>query len=191
MSNNLRVKINIMDDGKRLDYYFIENLAVLNVNASIPRNTSNFTRLRENIVEILEVTDRINICNFATLCYKLNVDYGSESALSLFNKILDTIKSVSSMIKFYQNDVLNAGDIDARPISSLIKRNEDNTIIWIHSILPECLSRLGYMDCQLCELLNFNDALKSIVPIDMIGSMPIVCTKNMINYEKMRRMMGC
>lgn len=183
--------MNIMDEGKRLDYYFIDNLAVLNVNTSIPRNTFNFNRLRENVVEIFEVTDTINICNFATLCYKLEVDYGSDSALVLLIKIVNTIFDVSKAIKLCQCGILNAGDIDAAPIPTLIKRNEDNTTIWVHSILPECLSKLGYMDCQLCELFNSMDTLAPIIPIDMIRGLPIVCTRNMNNYEKMREIMNC
>ena len=67
-------------------YYLIGDVVVINLNACfIKRN--NFVKFFLILKEALELSNKINFCNLASLCYKLNILYESEECYNFWKKL--------------------------------------------------------------------------------------------------------
>jgi len=77
------------------------------------------------VKEALEKTNKINLCNLASLCYKLNIDYGSEECYEMISKIISLLKTEHPEVILLQNNIRCYGEIDLQPIHELIQYDRD------------------------------------------------------------------
>ena len=114
----------VINSAKGPAYYFKKDIAVFNLNACFTKK-NNYVKFMSAIKEVLEHTNKINLCNLASLCYKLNIPYNSEECYEMISKIINLIKNDFPDIVLLQNNIECYGEIDLQPIHSLIQYDRD------------------------------------------------------------------
>lgn len=171
-------------------YYLIGDVVVINLNACfIKRN--NFVKFFLILKEALELSNKINFCNLASLCYKLNILYESEECLQFLEEIVDKIKAEHPHVEFVQNGVSNCGEIDVQPIYNLIRVDTEQNYIFINYVLLECLKVLGYVNCQVWEILELTKDFNHIIPWDLRKTLPISTQQTRQQYQKILEILQC
>lgn len=155
---------------KQPQYIFNDNYVLLNL-SSIFIKSDNFSKLDFLLKEIRPITSVVNLCNLASLCFKFNMQYASKDTLNFAKKIVDICKENNMQI--IQNNIFNHGEVDMKPISTLVYWDRQRDIIFCNSILMDTLKKLGYADNQLFDILDFSTDFNKILPDDLIQSLPI------------------
>ena len=114
----------VINSAKGPAYYFKKDIAVFNLNACFTKK-NNYVKFMSAIKEVLEHTNKINLCNLASLCYKLNIPYNSEECYEMISKIINLIKNDFPDIVLLQNNIECYGETDLQPIHSLIQYDRD------------------------------------------------------------------
>ena len=114
----------VINSAKGPAYYFKKDFAVFNLNACFTKK-NNYVKFISSIKEVLEHTNKINLCNLASLCYKLNILYNSEECSEMISKIINMIRTDFPEVVLLQNNVECYGEIDLQPIHSLIQYDRD------------------------------------------------------------------
>ena len=115
----------VINSAKGPAYYFKpDNIAVFNLNACFTKK-NNYVKFISSIKEVLEHTNKINLCNLASLCYKLNISYNSVECYEMISKIIDLIKTDFPEVVLLQNNIECYGEVDLQPIHSLIQYDRD------------------------------------------------------------------
>lgn len=186
MAYKQKTKQYIINAVKQPPYLVLDDLVVLNLNANFPKK-DNFSKLHSNLKEIKQLCNTINLCNLGSLCYKFNMDYASQETLDFVKSIINTIKEEGFTI--VQNNMLNCGEIDMKPINKLISYDKEHNIIYCNSVLLDCLSILGYVDNQLYDIVDFSKNLRMIIPPDLEGHLPIETKKTLGCYNMIKEML--
>ena len=114
----------VINSAKGPAYYFKKDIAVFNLNACFTKK-NNYVKFMSVIKEVLEHTNKINLCNLASLCYKLNIPYNSEECYEMISKVINLIKNDFPDIVLLQNNIECYGEIDLQPIHTLIQYDRD------------------------------------------------------------------
>lgn len=175
----------IINASKQQPYFCKNDYIVFNLSASFQRK-DNLSKFVTNLKEAREFSDKINLCNLSSLCYKLGIIYASQETLDFVKKIIDLVKEQD--FKILQNNILNYGEIDMRPFSKLVSYDEEHGIIYTNSVLIDCLKIIGYSDNQLYDIIDFTKDLKQIIPPDLIEELPIETKKTLGCYNMIKEM---
>ena len=114
----------IINSAKGPAYYFKKDIAVFNLNACFTKK-NNYVKFMSAIKEVLEHTNKINLCNLASLCYKLNIPYDSEECFEMISKIISLVKNDFPDVVLLQNNIECYGETDLQPIHNLIQYDRD------------------------------------------------------------------
>ena len=83
----------VINSIKHPSYYLFGDVVVLNLNACFVKR-NNFIKFLLIVKEALELSNKVNLCNLASLCYKLNISYESfENQVLRATKLLLILKS--------------------------------------------------------------------------------------------------
>ena len=179
-----KTKQYIINSAKQPIFAFRNDCVLFNLNACfIKRN--NFIRFDSALKEIVNKGGKnINFCNLASLCAKWEIDYCSDDIFVFVQQIVTTARQLN--LKVIQNGFKSYGEIDMRPIDTLISYDAENNILYTNVILVECLNLLGYVDSQIRELADYTKDFRKIVPEDLIEEMPIMNRRTKKAYKRMR-----
>jgi hypothetical protein len=171
---------------KQQPYFHKKDYTVLNLNANFPKK-DNFLKFQANLKEISPVGNKLNLCNLASLCYRVNVKYASQQTLDFIEKVINICKD--NGFEILQDGVNNFGEIDMRPISNLISYDETHEILYTNSILLDCLGIMGYVENQLYDIIDLTKNLNEVIPEDLIDSLPIETKENLGCYNMIKEML--
>lgn len=175
----------IQNAAKQPPYYCKKDYIVLNLNSNFPKK-DNFTKFNTYLKEIKDFGNKINLCNLASLCYRINMRYASQSTLDFIQKVINVCKDHG--FEIIQDNVLSFGEIDMRPFKSLISYDNEHEIIYTNMVLMDCLTVLGYVENQLYDIIDFTKDLTQIIPEDMIENLPIETKENLGCYNMIKEM---
>lgn len=186
MAYKQKTKQYIINAAKQPPYLVLDDIVLLNLNANFPKK-DNFNKLHTNLKEIKQITNTLNLCNLASLCYKFNMDYASQETLDFIKNIIGIIKQ--EQFNIVQQNMLNCGEIDMKPISKLVSYDKEHNIIYCNSVLLDCLNILGYVDNQLSDVIDFCKNLRIIIPPDLEQHLPIETKKTLGCYNMIKEML--
>ena len=112
-----KVKQYVINSAKQPIYFIRDGYIVFNLNSCFVKK-NNYTRFQTVLNEASQFANKLNLCNLASLCYKLNMEYCSNETLEFVLKLVDIINSVN--LKITQDGILSHGEIDMRPLDNLI-----------------------------------------------------------------------
>ena len=176
----------VQNASKQPPYFCKKDYVVLNLNANFPKK-DNFAKFNGYLKEVKEFGNKINLCNLASLCYKVNVKYASQQTLDFIQKVINICKD--NGFEILQDGVNNFGEIDMRPISNLISYDETHEILYTNSILLDCLGIMGYVENQLYDIIDLTKNLNEVIPEDLIDSLPIETKENLGCYNMIKEML--
>ena len=182
-----KYKLNIIDSSKKIDYYLKEDTAVLNLNSCInkPTNLNTFEALIKEINSLN--IKKINLCNLASLCYRINIDYASEKTLDLMINIISILDKYNC--KVCQNKINNYNEIDLKPFDNLVKIDYIGGIIYTYPMVINITKIMGYLDNQLIDIFSNIDSLEAFLPEDMIHTLPIESEQNNLFYLDLKELL--
>ena len=175
----------IVNSSKQLPYTIHDDIIVLNLNASITKKV-NLSKLINILGTALETSNKVNLCNYASLLFKLELNYNSDASLDLIEDIVNCIKEEFDDIELMQNNMENCGEIDCQPISTMVSFDSENNIIYANSIITDSLKKLGYVDNQLYSVIDYSIDLREIFPTDILLTLPVATEKNKQQYTKIK-----
>lgn len=165
-----KVRYYFINSNKQPQYVIKADYVILNLN-SVFTKIDSYGRFEYIINEIKDYTNRINLCNLASLCYKFEIPYASKDTLNFVDNLISIC--AKNNINIIQQNILNFGEYDMKPISNLIYWDRNRDIIFCNNILMETLKKLGYADNQLFDILDFCIDFGKIIPKDLIEQLPI------------------
>lgn len=171
----------IIDASKYPQYYFIDDCVVFNLNACFTKK-DNYLKFLSNLKETREVCTKINLCNLASMCYKFGITYASNETLD-FVSLLKSYITQDTDFQIIQNNIVNCEETDLRPLQSLVQIDSGNEIIYVNTILIQCLDILGYTSTQIFDVMDFSKDLNQVIPIDLIETLPIENKVNLGCYK--------
>lgn len=180
----------VINSIKHPSYYLFGDVVVLNLNACFVKR-NNFIKFLLIVKEALELSNKVNLCNLASLCYKLNIPYESEDCIEFVRDIVNKLKGEYPDIQFVQNGINNCGEIDLQPFYNLIRLDTQHNYIFINYVLLECLKTLGYVNCQIWEILELTKDFNHIIPWDLLRTLPISTPNTQQQYQKILEILGC
>lgn len=172
----------VISASRQLVYTLHQDVILFNLNACFIRE-GNFSRYLSAVSEALEFGNKLNLCNFASLCYKLDIEYSSKNALDFVAKLLEVTKSEFPDVTITQCGLYNCGEVDMRPISNGLKYDPIERIIYVNSIIIDALKKLGYVSSQLYDILDYCSDLSQIIPSDMLKMLPLATEQNNAQYK--------
>lgn len=175
----------VVNSSKQLPYTIHDDIIVLNLNASITKKV-NLSKLINILGTALETSNKVNLCNYASLLFKLELNYNSDASLDLIEEIVNCIKEEFDDIELMQNNMENCGEIDCQPISTMVSFDSENNIIYANSIITDSLKKLGYVDNQLYSVIDYSIDLREIFPTDILLTLPVATEKNKQQYTKIK-----
>ena len=181
------MKVKILDSSKEPEIFNKDDIDCLNLNSAIKRNYNS--QHFKNWIN-LQSLNELNLCNLASLCFKLRINYNSSDCLLLLKEVVDDIKEVKPNIKFVQKGVVNCGEEDLLPFKKLIEVNKESSIIYINRVIKDCLTFLGYTDAQLGELVLSVNNLLDYIPQDITKFITIQNNLSNHTYEKITEMLN-
>ena len=178
-----------INSNKQPSYFFKDDYIVFNLNSCFTKK-NNFSKCMNNIKEALEdnYNRKLNLCNLASMCYRLQIKYDSLECYEFIGKLIAFIKQDFPQLVLTQNNVYSHGEYDVRPIDSLIQYEESTYTIYINNVLLDCLKFLGYTSQQVIPLFNYTRDFNNIIPSDMIKQLPVINQKNLKQYEQLKEL---
>ena len=174
----------IINSAKQPIYMCREDIILFNLNACFVKK-NNFAKYEAALKEAIQKGGKkINFGNFASLCYKLGINYSSKEALEFAEAIITVAKI--DHLTVIQNNINMYGEVDMRPIDSLIKYDRQNNVVYTNKVLIDCLKILGYVEGQIRDVITVTKDFRKIIPEDLINELPIVNKKNTKAYEKIQ-----
>lgn len=175
----------IINSAKQPTIAFRGDFVLFNLNACIPKK-NNFIKFDAALKElILKGGTKVNFCNLASLCHKLEMDYCSDEVFELAKRVILSAKNAG--LEVLQNKVRSYGEIDMQPMHSLISYDKSNNVLYTNVVLIDSLKVLGYVDAQIREIVDFTKDFRHIIPEDLIEEMPIANERTIAAYERIRR----
>lgn len=177
----------IINSAKQPVYTIRDGLILFNLNSCFIKQ-NNYARFETLVRESLSHgVKKMNLGNLAALCYKLDMDYCSEATLE-FVKIITTIIK-QHKAELVQEGVRSYGEVDMQPIDTLISYDSFNNVIYVNSVLVDCLKVLGYVDSQIRDILTVTKDFRKVIPLDLIAELPIANTRTLRAYEKIKEVL--
>lgn len=167
-------------------YHLQDGVVLFNLNSCFTKKTS-FAKFISTLKESLELSRVVNFCNLASLCYRLKIKYNSDECLDFMKKVIDIVKSDYPCVILTQSEFDNFGEIDLRPIDTLVKVDKTNNSIYVNNVLLNALSLIGYSNNQLYDVLDYTTDFSNVLPIDVIKSLPLKTTETMEQYENIKQ----
>lgn len=180
----------IINAAKQPTYYFKDDVVVFNLNSCFTK-LNNFARFTTCLKEALEERNKLNLCNLASLCHRLNMEYTSQECLDFIQKVKDTIVKEFPNVEIMQSGICTCEEVDLQPISKVIKLDSENNTVYVNVILVDSLNILGYANNQIYSILDFTKDFNIILPKDVKSTLPINTPKAIEQYEKIRGILGC
>lgn len=180
----------VINSTKGTPYFIRDGIMVINLNSCINKR-NNYVKYMSTLKSVFEITNKINFCNFASLCYKLHISYNSDDAKCLLQEIIDITKQNYPNVEFIQNNISNQGEVDIQPLDNLLKFDKQNNYIYVNYVLLECLKILGYVNCQIVDIIKLTNNLNLVIPKDIINTLPITSNVNMEQYNMFKEMLDC
>lgn len=175
----------LINSAKQPIYAFRDDCILFNLNAGVQKK-GNFAKFDAAIKEIvLKGGSKVNFCNLASLCHKLELNYCSMEVFELAKRAILTAKNAG--LEVVQKGLKSYGEIDMQPMHSLISYDKQNNVLYTNLVLVDSLKILGYVDAQIKEIIDFTKDFRQIIPEDLIEDMPIVNEKTMAAYERIKR----
>jgi hypothetical protein len=115
------------------------------------------------------------------------MDYCSKETLE-FVKIITTIIK-QHKVELVQEGIRSYGEIDMQPIDKLISYDQVNGVVYVNSVLVECLKIMGYVDSQIKDIINVTKDFRKIIPIDLMAELPIANSRTLEAYEKIKEVL--
>jgi hypothetical protein len=182
-----KTKQYIINSARQPVYTIRNDVVLFNLNSCFVKQ-NNYARFETLIRESLSHgCKKINLGNLAALCYKLDMDYCSKETLEFVRIIVTIIKQ--HKVELVQNNIRSYGEVDMQPIDNLISYDEVNNIVYINSVLVECLKILGYVDSQIRDIITVTKDFRKIIPLDLIAELPIANSRTLKAYEKIKEVL--
>lgn len=178
----------IIDSSRTPTFFIKDTIPCVNLNALFKRTTD--TTAIKNIADNLENISMLNLCNLASLCYKIKLDYNSKECKEMLEQVINEIKSYNGNIQFIQNCVHSNLEVDIRPFSKLTQYDEENDIIYINKILKDIFRFLGYTDTQIGNLVIQTKNLLEYIPSDLMEYVTLETTKSLQSYQELMDVMN-
>lgn len=187
-----RIQQIIMNSSKQLPYIIKEDVTILNLNTCFIKKAS-YSKLSSILKELVPnmISNKLNLCNLASLCYKLGIKYDSEECLDFVYSIISFIKKEYPQIELVQNGLQNCEEIDMRPLTNLMRMEKQTMTIYVNSVLLECLKNLGYVESQMFTIVDYTRNLKNVIPADLLKDLPIMNKRTIEYYKAIKRMITC
>lgn len=183
-----RTKQFILNASKQPIYTCREGVVLFNLNACFMK-PNNYARFESYVKESLQNGGtQINLCNLASLCYKLGMNYCSEETYKFVQTLVEIIKI--HKVPAVQMHFVSCGESDMQPIEHLISYDKDNNIVYVNQVLVECLKMLGYAEVQIRDLVDYTRDLRNIVPLDLIEELPIQNQQTIKAYKRIKELMS-
>lgn len=182
-----RNKQYIINSLKQPQYFFTNDYVVFNLNACFTKK-DNYLKFLSNLKETREEAQKINLCNLASLCYKFDMNYASNETLDFVKTLKNYINQDTDFI-ITQDNIINCGECDLRPIDCLLSWDKKHNITYVNSVLLDCLKILGYVDNQLYNIIDFTKNLRNVIPEDLQEKLPIETKKNLGCYEMIKEIL--
>lgn len=180
-----KTKQYVINAAKQPAYIHRNEYIIFNLNSCFVKK-NNFVRFQSMIDEaVTRGGSKINLCNLASLCYKIEMDYCSKETYDFIGNLVNYIKSKYEL-QLTQDNIDSFGEIDMRPIDCLVSVDKKANVIHTNSVLIDCLKILGYADNQLVNIVDFTKDLKKVIPEDLIEELPITNKKTLKAYRKIR-----
>ena len=187
MTYKVKPKQYIINAAKQPQYYFTDDYVVINLNACFPKK-GNYVKFLSCLKEIRGYGRKLNLCNLASLCYKLQMGYASQDTIDFVHKIYTYITNETDFI-VTQDNILSFGEVDMCPLHTLMSYNDKDNIIYANSILVDCLKLLGFVDTQLYDIIDYSKNLRDILPPDLIDTLPIANKYTLGCYERIKQIL--
>ena len=182
-----KTKQYVVNSAKQPIYIHRDDYILFNLNSCFVKK-NNYVRFQSMLEEAIDKGgSKLNLCNLASLCYKIEMDYASLETYEFIEKLVEIISKFN--LKTTQDNIESFGEIDIRPLDSLISFDSKANVIYTNSVLIECLKILGYADSQLTNVIDFTKDLKNIIPEDLIDELPITSKRTMKAYNKMKALL--
>lgn len=187
MTYKVKPKQYITNPAKQPQYFFYADYIVLNLNACFPKK-GNYLKFLNCLKELKGLGTKLNLCNLASLCYKLQIPYASQETLDFVQKLVNYIKQDTDFV-ITQDNITSFGEIDMKPFSYLISHDNQNNIVYTNSTLVDCLKILGFVDTQLFDILDYTKNLVDVIPPDLINELPIATKTTLGCYEMIKEIL--
>lgn len=165
-----------------------EGLMCLNLSALVGKKLDE-NAISTKIMGMSITSNSINLCNLASLCYKLKIKYDSFECLELVEFLTYKIKYYQDNLTFCQNNISNKLEQDLRPFNKIYEIDNNNGIIYINKIFKEKLNYIGFADSQLITLITTVKNLQEYIPQDLLVNIPIENDSTNITYEYIKEML--
>ena len=179
----MRYKLNVIDSLKGKPLQVLDNVAIINLNACITRY-DNSDKVISGILS--SNVDKVNLCNLASLSFKLGLPYTSYDTINLIDNIIERVKKERPSVKFIQSNFNNLGETDCAPMNELVQINYSSGIININAVVKKYLNTFGFTDSQFEQVFTSNIDLKEILPIDILNKLPLKRTETMDMYNLLK-----
>lgn len=181
-----KTKQYIINPAKQPIYFIRDGYIIFNLNSCFVKK-NNYTRFQTSLTEAQQFANKLNLCNLASLCYKIEMDYCSDETLEFIARLVDIIKDTDLQIT--QDNILSHGETDMKPLDNLITNDTKSNVIYTNNVLIECLKILGYAESQMTSVIEFSKDLRKIIPEDLIEELPITSKKTNNAYKKIRSLL--
>lgn len=187
MAYKIKHKQHVTNSAKQPQYIYKNDYIVLNLNACFPKK-GNYVKFLSCLKEVNEVGSKLNLCNLASLCYKLDMDYASQETLDFVKQLKQYIDNETDLI-ITQDNIMSYGEVDMQPFTSLVSFDNTHDIVYTNSVLLDCLKILGFADNQLYDIIDFSKNLQMVIPPDLIEHLPIASKRTLGCYEMIKEIL--
>ena len=147
---------------------------------------------KKNDLKIMEVDksfisnlSSLNLCNFASMCYKFKILYSSMESSQLLKDILNMIRIYNPNIRFIQEGISNYMETDCQPIDKLTTKED---MLYINKIFKDLCNVIGYTDSQVINLCNTYKNITELIPQDLIERVPMRSDLSIIQYNYLKEL---
>lgn len=174
----------IINSAKQPIYIHRDDYILFNLNACFVKS-NNYARFESFVKEALQGGgSKVNLCNLASLCYKLGMDYCSDETFDFVQTAVEIIRQ--NGINVVQDGITLYGETDMQPIESLISYDRKNNVVYTNHVLVECLKIIGFADVQVRDVVEYTKDFRKIIPSDLIEELPIRNRKTLRAYNKIK-----
>ena len=184
---NKKPKQYIINALKYCNYYIHDDYVVVNINSCFSKK-DNYMNFLSCLKETRDNYKKLNLCNLASYCYRVGIDYASNETLSFVKRLIEYVKQETDF-KITQDNIENCGEIDMQPLHNLVSVDKQNNIIYANCIILDCLKILGYVDSQLYDIIDFSRNLNVIIPPDLKETLPILSKNNSGCYNTIKELL--
>lgn len=183
-------KINVKILGKsKLSSFIIDNVACVDIDKLITKLDFNEDRVIRLISPIFNVTNNINLYGLPELVYRLKIPYHDKRILCMLSSLKSFLRNINSKCNLVQNNIRFDGYVDLQPLNKCILLNKEKHTLYVHRIIQDILNMIGYQTSQFPDLLRYTNDLSTIIPEDLIYTLPLNTDKNNDMYIRIKQIL--